>query len=91
MSLRLQPVQVATGSADQESQLVFHEGFLVAVLVQLSDEHEDAAGMWFLEAGFGRVDTATDQDGFTGFWSVSATVRFWTVAWMPSFAVTCTA
>ena len=59
MSLRLQPVQVATGSADQESQLVFHEGFLVAVLVQLSDEHEDAAGMWFLEAGFGRVDTAT--------------------------------
>jgi hypothetical protein len=31
----------------------------VAVLVQLSDDHEDAAGMWFLKAGFGRVDTAT--------------------------------
>ena len=59
MSLRFQPVQVATGSADQDSQLVFSDGFLVAVLVQLSDDHEDAAGSWFLEAGFGRVDTAT--------------------------------
>jgi hypothetical protein len=27
----------------------------VAVLVLLSDEHEDAAGLWFLEAGFGPV------------------------------------
>jgi hypothetical protein len=59
MSLRLQPVQVATGSADQDSQLVFHDGLLVAVLVCLSDEHEDEAGKWFLEAGFGRVNTAT--------------------------------
>ena len=56
MNLRLQPVQVATGSEDQESQLVFHEGFLVAVLVRLSEQHEDDAGKWFLEAGFGRVD-----------------------------------
>ena len=56
MSLRLQPVHVATGSQDTESQLVFADGFLVAVLVQLSDDHEDAAGMWFLEAGFGPVD-----------------------------------
>ena len=59
MSLRLQPVHVATGSTDQDSRLVFHDGFLVAVLVQLSDDHEDAAGSWFLEAGFGRLDTAT--------------------------------
>lgn len=59
MNLRLQPVQVATGSADQIGQLVFHEGLLVTVLVQLSDEHEAATGMWFLEAGFGPVDTAT--------------------------------
>ena len=58
MSLRLQPVHVATGSHDTESQLVFADDFLVAVLVQLSDDHEDAAGMWFLEAGFGPVDTA---------------------------------
>ena len=56
MNLRLQPVQVATGSKDQESQLVFHDGFLVAVLIRLSDEHADDAGRWFLEAGFGQVD-----------------------------------
>jgi hypothetical protein len=56
MSLRLQPVHVATGSQDTESQLVFADGLLVAVLVQLSEDHEDAAGMWFLEAGFGPVD-----------------------------------
>lgn len=56
MNLRLQPVQVATGSADTESQLVFADGYLVAVLVRLSDAHEEVAGMWFLEAGFGRVD-----------------------------------
>ena len=67
MSLRLQPVQVATGSADQDSRLVFADGFLVAVLVQLSDDHDEAAGMWFLEAGFGPVDdpsppTFTDLD-----------------------------
>jgi hypothetical protein len=56
MNLRLQPVQVATGSEDQESHLVFHEGFLVAILVRLSDLHETDAGKWFLEAGFGLVD-----------------------------------
>lgn len=55
MNLRLQPVQVATGSDDQQSQLVFHEGFLVAVLVRLSDMHEIDAGKWYLEVGFGRV------------------------------------
>lgn len=55
MNLRLQPVQVATGSNDTESQLVFHECFLIAVLVRLSDEHEADAGKWFLEAGFGQV------------------------------------
>ena len=59
MTLRLQPVQVATGSYDTEGQLVFADGFLVAVLVRLSDDHDDLAGMWFLEAGFGRVVTAS--------------------------------
>ena len=59
MSLRLQPVHVATGSDDAESQLVFADGFLVAVLVRLSDDHDDLAGMWFVEAGFGRVDHPT--------------------------------
>jgi hypothetical protein len=56
MSLRLQPVRVATGSPDTVGQLAFADDFLVAVLVLLSDEHEDEAGMWFLEAGFGPVD-----------------------------------
>lgn len=55
MSLHLQPIHVATGSNDTESHLVFADGFLVAVLVRLSDEHEEEAGMWFLEVGFGRV------------------------------------
>ena len=59
MSLRLQPVQVATGSYDTEGQLVFADGFLAAVLVRLSGFHEDLAGMWFLEAAFGSVDTVT--------------------------------
>ena len=59
MSLHLQPVQVSTGSDDTESRLVFEDGFLVAVLVCLSDEHEAEAGKWFLEAGFGRVDNAS--------------------------------
>jgi hypothetical protein len=68
MSLQLQPVQVATGSDDRESQLVFADGFLVAVLVHLSDEHGADAGKWFLEAGFGRLDHPnppkfTDLDG----------------------------
>ncbi|WP_348270972.1 hypothetical protein [Methylobacterium sp. ARG-1] len=35
---------------------MFADGFLVAVLVHLSDDHGDLAGMWFLEAGFGRVN-----------------------------------
>ena len=56
MNLRLQPVRVATGSDDQEGQLVFADDFLVAALVRLSDQHGDDAGKWFLEAGFGRVD-----------------------------------
>jgi len=56
MILSLQPVQVATNSDDAESQLVFADGFLVAVLVRLSAQHGLDAGKWFLEAGFGPVD-----------------------------------
>jgi hypothetical protein len=59
MNLRLQPVQVATGSDDQESRLVFADGFLAAILVQLSRQHAEDAGKWFLEVGFGRVDDYT--------------------------------
>ncbi len=56
MNLRLQPVKVGTGSADQEGQLVFVGDFLVAVLVRLSDQHESRAGTWYLEAAFGRAE-----------------------------------
>ncbi|MDP4005991.1 hypothetical protein [Methylobacterium sp. NEAU K] len=56
MSLSLQSVQVATKSDDAESQLVFADGFLVAILVRLSELHGDEAGKWFLEVGFGPVD-----------------------------------
>ena len=56
MSLHLQPVHVATNSDATESRLVFDDGFPVAVLVQLCEQHGDEAGKWFLEAGFGRVD-----------------------------------
>ena len=55
MSLHLQSVQLATGSDDSESQLVFSDGFLVAVVVHLSELHEEEAGKWYLEAGFGPV------------------------------------
>lgn len=58
MSLRLQSVQVATGSDDQESRLVFASGLLIAVLVCLSAQHEADAGKWYLEAGFGQIHDA---------------------------------
>lgn len=56
MSLYLQSAPIATGSGDTEGQLVFANAFLVAVLVRLSDDHEQDAGKWFLEAGFGQLD-----------------------------------
>ena len=59
MNLRLQPIRVATGSPDTAGQLVLRGDFLVAVLVMLSDEHDDDVGKWFLEAGFGRLSTTT--------------------------------
>jgi hypothetical protein len=56
MSFTLQPIRVATGF-DEEGMLVLdEEKRLVAVLVRLSDENEVAAGQWYLEAGFSRID-----------------------------------
>ena len=56
MSYCLQPVRVATGF-DEEGMLVLDgEQRLLAVLVRLSDDNEVAAGQWYLEAGFGRLD-----------------------------------
>lgn len=53
MTLQLQPVRLASGNGDTEAQLVFVDGDLIAVLVHLSEVHDDEAGMWFLEAWFG--------------------------------------
>ena len=58
MRLLLQPVRVATGH-DEEGLLVFAEGRLVAVLVRLTEEHDDLAGLWFLEVGFGPLGEQT--------------------------------
>lgn len=66
--LRLQPVRIATGP-DEDGMLVFAGGRLVAVLVRLSDAHEDLglAGHWFLETSYGlpsdgRVPAFPDLD-----------------------------
>ena len=55
MTLTLQPVLVATGE-EGDGFLVFADGWLVAVLVRLAENHEENAGAWFLEKGFGALD-----------------------------------
>ena len=56
MRFTFQPMRVATGF-DEEGMLVLDgQKRLVAVLVRLSDSNEVAAGQWYLEAGFGRID-----------------------------------
>ena len=62
MTLRLKPVQVATGF-DEDGMLVFAGDRLVAVLVRLSEAHEDlgVAGHWHLEAGFGLGRTGKER------------------------------
>ena len=35
--------------------LVLVDGWLVAVLVRLSDQHDSHSGHWFLESGYGRL------------------------------------
>jgi hypothetical protein len=54
VAVTLQPVLVQTGTRDEEGQLAFVRDKLVAVLVLLSEQHEDEAGQWFLEHAFGR-------------------------------------
>jgi hypothetical protein len=56
MTLFLQAVRVATGS-DEDGMLVFDADHrLRAVLMRLTDRHDEVSGYWFLEAGFGRLD-----------------------------------
>jgi hypothetical protein len=54
VTLKMQPTQLAADDAD--GLLVFSKAGLVAVLVRLSELHEQAAGQWFLEAAFGDLD-----------------------------------
>ena len=56
MTFILQPIRVATGFDEEGMMVLDEEHRLVAVLVRLSDENEVAAGQWYLEAGFGRLD-----------------------------------
>lgn len=49
----LQPIQVETGSADQEGRLVMADGRLIAILVRLDDPEHEAVGHWFLEVALG--------------------------------------
>lgn len=57
--MEFQPVKVATGSADEDGRLVFHDRKLIAILVRLDDpDHGPAVGQWSLEAGFNGVDSA---------------------------------
>lgn len=56
MKLDFQPTLVASGE-DGDGRLVYRGDYLVAVLVRLSDVQEGLAGCWFLEKGFGPLDT----------------------------------
>ena len=53
MKLEFRPVHVATGSEDTEGLLALVDEQLVAVLVRLSELHDELAGYWFIEAAFG--------------------------------------
>ena len=52
MNLDFEPVKVAARE-NGPGMLVFADGWLVAVLVELSSIHMARAGCWFLESGFG--------------------------------------
>ncbi|KQT44434.1 hypothetical protein ASG43_13885 [Aureimonas sp. Leaf454] len=50
------PVLVATDSSDEEGQLAFHDGKLVAILVRLAGvEHREDRGRLYVEASFGSL------------------------------------
>jgi hypothetical protein len=55
VDLTFQPVSIASRH-DDEGRLVFADGRLVAILVELSPMHGDMAGQWFLELAFDALD-----------------------------------
>jgi hypothetical protein len=59
VSVTLQPVRIETGTEDEDGYLVFIEGRLAAILVRLSDQHEELTGCWYYEHGFGPYDGPT--------------------------------
>ncbi len=55
--LTTQPIRVATSRAGDEGCLVLADDVLVALLVLLSDEYGEEAGRWYLESGYGPVES----------------------------------
>lgn len=72
MNLDFRPVRVATGSDDEDGVLAFAGNRLVAVLVRLSKMHDNMAGLWFLEVGFGLRD---EHQTFADLSSAEAWIR----------------
>jgi hypothetical protein len=58
MKVRLEPVRIR-GVEDGDGALVFWGDALAVVLVRLSDDHGDVTGHWFVEKGFGTLDSPT--------------------------------
>lgn len=54
MQASFQAITLDTGDTDEEAVLVLKGGRLAAVLSHLSDLHGELAGLWFVEALFGR-------------------------------------
>ena len=89
LSLLVQPMRVATGSADEDGRLVLANGRLVAVLVRLADEiHAGRVGSWYLEAGFGPCAAEVPSPTFGSLDAAKAWVerQLAAAAWLPSAA-----
>jgi hypothetical protein len=69
MTALFQEITLDTGDADDRAVLVLRDGRLTAVLSHLSSMHDEMAGMWFVEALFGKPPpkprhTFSDPDEF---------------------------
>jgi hypothetical protein len=65
MTLTVQRVRLGHVS-DSDGALVFNGDVLVGVASQLSDEHGDRTGRWFLECSFGfDIDIEADFAGLS--------------------------
>lgn len=59
--ISFQPLRVLIDGHDSEGRLIFADDHLSAVIVRLDGEHHDlqGKGLWHLEAGFGKCNTAS--------------------------------